>query len=1008
MSMNSDHPKGGYWRSLEALAETPEALAFKHREFPEHASELVLDGVGRRQFLGLMGASTAMAGMGGCVRKPVENIMPFAERPEDLVPGRPMFYASAYQLGASVLGIVVETQDGRPTKIEGNPKHSGSQGATDIWAQASVLDLYDPARSRAPTSRGSESDWSATLSAIQAALEPARRDGGEGLAFVIDTVCSPSLRAQLALLARAFPKARTFQGDSLYPRNQVEAIELLAGPGTRVHYNLERAEVILAADSDFLLTEADHVRLAREWSRKRKLRSPDDRLSRLYVIEPHFTTTGAMADNRVRMKAAWIGPCLAAIAAELTTTHKDVMTIPPGADALVGALGQSTVDADMRKFAAVVAADLVKHRGRGCVMVGERQPAWVHGIGLLINGLLGNFGHMVRWSVEADDPRAEPIEALAEALAKSEIRKVVCLGTNPAYHAPRHLDMKQLLGKSEWLVHAGLYRDETAKLAAWHVPTSHYLESWGDLQAADGAITICQPMILPLHGTRSVLELVAWMASGNELDGYSLVKGHWMQRGGGQLEERTWRRWLHEGLVVGMPRDVQMPSVNGWSTLTDAMASRPAPGKGMEIDFHLDPKLLDGRFANNAWLQELPHPMTKLAWDNAAYVSVATARNLEVENFDVVELSFDGRTLELPVFVAPGQADDTVSVTLGFARGELGPVAKEGVGFDTYVLRSAKHPWFGEGANVRKLGTRHVLANTQDHGTMQPPTYVGMEYPERAIVRETDLSTFRQDPKFAAKGDLMRPEQLKHLFDAPALAGKQQWGMAIDLNSCIACNACVVACQSENNIPIVGKKQVTNGRELHWIRIDRYYRGDLENPTAVVQPMACVHCETAPCETVCPVAATTHSPEGLNDMAYNRCIGTRYCSNNCPYKVRRFNFFNYNLDIDPLLQMGKNPDVTIRFRGVMEKCTYCVQRINQAKISLHIKGEDIVPDGMIHTACEQVCPTEAIVFGDIKQPDSRVSQQKRQSRNYAVLADLNTHPRTTYLARVRNPNPDLA
>lgn len=1036
-----------YWRSL---AEHDGTLAPATDEFPGldavPAPQALVPAtkLARRKFAGLLGASTALAGLTttGCVRKPVEHILPFSKRPEDMIPGQAMYYATAYQVGHSVLGLLVESQDGRPTKVEGNPRHPSSSGATDMWAQGSVLSLYDPDRSRVPHRLGADgkhaaTDWDTISAELGASLKELRNAQGAGLALVIPTIVSPTYRDTLKTFKEKFAKARIFVDDPSAATNAIAGAELLAGPGARPTYHLTGAKLIAAFDADFIGTEFDHVRLQREYADGRAVNGPEDAadMSRLYAIEPHFTITGAQADHRLRARGGEVGPLLAALADEL---FKAGVRLPPGGEGLTAALPKFERKPEQDKFIAALAKDLnaaKAARKPSVIIVGERQPAWVHALGFLINYALGNGNNTLR--MRHDDQAIASdggVAALAAGLADGSITQVICLETNPAYDAPGELGLAEAL-KGKVLLHHGSHVDETGKLATWCLPAAHYLESWGDLEAADSTISIVQPLIAPLHSTayytvRSSLELLAWIATEAEIDGYSMVQGYWRGVLGPMYSDRVWRRWLHDGVVQGVPRDGVAPSPRDIAPLIKELGTVSVDGVGdkMEVNFHLDPKLVDGRFANNGWLQEAPHPMTKLTWDNAAYISIDTARKLGVENCDLLSVTVGGRSLTLAVWIAPGQADDTVSIALGYGR-HIGAVA-EGSGWDGYTLQGAKHPWFIAGAELAKMGGRRMLYSTQDHGSLDPGidpastkddsvgTNPGRGYPARPIVRETSVDGFKADPEFSQKGDLIAKENLKSLWDhnthvdfgPPALTGVQQWGMAIDLNRCTGCTACTVACQAENNIPVVGRAQVANGREMHWIRLDRYYTGPKEAPEAVVQPMLCQHCETAPCENVCPVNATAHSPEGLNDMAYNRCIGTRYCANNCPYKVRRFNFFNFNRDPvndDQLVRMVKNPDVTVRFRGVIEKCSYCVQRIQEAKIQAHTAGENTVKDGVIVTACQQVCPSAAITFGDVADPKSRVSEVKKNVRNYGVLTDLNTRPRTTYLARVRNPNPEL-
>jgi len=1142
-----------YWRSVQRRKTRLNVLGSNQggAEFPPGADELVVEGgASRRKFMGLLGASTALAGLSstGCVRKPVQHIMPFAKRPEDMIPGVPVYYATAYQIGSTVMGLLVESHDGRPTKIEGNPQHSGSQGATDVFAQASILNLYDPERSQAVRSKtisahafgapgqgdqaraevsagicrrlyertiehtksidaatnaaaecerlveergrwniytGADGrevtelslDWNeqvettwvdawSTLTETFADLQPG---GGDGLALVVSGSLSPSYCAAQQRFVQNYPKAKVVVCDPSYPINSIRAAEMAAGEGARYYHNLEQAAVIVAVDSDFLGVDTDHVRLAREYSRKRKIERPGDTsgMNRLYVVEPHLTSTGAQADERLRLRSTDIVDFLAALIIELTETHK--LALPSTSEQFGSVIHtRGSFDARTQRYIAALAEDLAtrvlktapgpsKVTEKVAIIVGERQPALAHGLGFLLSSMLlsatANPPGTLRFSKRLDTVPYDSLASLAEGLERGTIRKVVCLDCNPVYEAPGALGLADKLAKADLLVHAGTHLDETGQIAHWHLPLSHFLEAWGDLEAVDGTVTIQQPLIAPLHDTRSALEILAmllphrdadsggWALSMVEKPSDRLVREHWnneiktgsrLAGAPAELSEQVWRRWLHEGLVSGIPRATDLPRPNRWQGFADIMVGHRVEDAEYEINFHLDPKVFAGEFSNNAWMQELPHPISKLTWDNGAYISAVLAAELGVEDGDNLAIKVGETSIQVPAWIAPGQHDRTVSVTLGYGRRKLGTVA-EGAGFDVNPLRLAEAGWFAGGEVSRGSG-KYELVSTQDYGSLDPDGPEGtpiMNFEPRPIYRETDTAGFAENPEFAALGDLMPVDQLKSpwsrydqathpTLSVPIMAGPHQWGMSIDLNSCISCNACVIACQAENNIPIVGKSEVSNGREMHWIRIDRYYTGSEENPDAVVMPMLCQHCETAPCESVCPVAATVHSPEGLNEMVYNRCIGTRYCGNNCPYKVRRFNFYKYNSDIPLTEQMQKNPDVTIRFRGVIEKCSYCVQRINEAKIEAKVDGRDKVRDGEVITACAQVCPAEAIVFGDISDPNAAVSKLKFSSRNeqyqerkkslrdYAVLQDLLTMPRTTYLARVRNPNPKLA
>lgn len=1027
----------GYWRSIEHRELTQEQQADGWKEFqaglttPDRAplTELVkADTLTRKEHSRLsrrnfMGASAALAGAAtttGCIRKPTEYIVPFSERPEDTIPGQPLFYASAYASGSTVQGVLVESQDGRPTKIEGNANHSGSQGGTDVFAQASILEVYDPDRTRTPLKGAGDSvqstDWPTIRAEIGTLLEEKAKDGGKGLALIVDQTLSPGMRSLIALFQARFGAARVFRSDVTAPVNAATAAELIGGEKARVYHSLAGTNVVFAADSDFLSSETDHVRLATEWAKTRRVSKTTDFMSRLYVVESSLSCTGIMADHRIRSKSADVGGLLVALAKELDALK---VAWPQGAESVVGQLPAPKLSEPHAQFMRAVAKDLADtgNIGKTAVLVGERQPAWVHALGFLINAGLKNANSAAQssmhWSFDSDAINAEPIAELGKALGTS-IDTVLCLGVNPAYDAPADLGLAEKLAAANTL-HFGLYRDQTGHLAKTHVPVSHWLEAWGDLRAADDNVAIQQPLIAPLHDTYSVLEWMGFFASGKMYEGSQLLQDQYAERTENTWSERSWREWLHKGVVQQIPREPVLPQQTGWSKIPEFAKATAVEAGEMEINLHLSPKVMDGRFGNSAWMQELPHPVTKLTWDNAALVAKKTAERLGVGTGDLLKVAVAGGTVTIPAFVAPGQAEDTISIALGYGQ-DWGSVAKD-IGVNAYTLRTTAAPWFFAGS-VTSAGGRHKLVTTQDYGTMKPPVLMGVEYPERPISLEATRKEWEKRPTFVEDVNQIAESGLHHLWDPPKLTGPQQWGMTIDLNTCTGCNACVIACQAENNIPTVGKEQVGNGREMHWMRIDRYFRGSEDDPTAVVQPMLCQHCEAAPCETVCPVAATVHSPEGLNDMAYNRCVGTRYCSNNCPYKVRRFNFFHYNLDVRPgwndddtdgsyLRMMQKNPDVTIRFRGVMEKCTYCVQRINQAKIAAHVAGEDKVADGTFKVACQQACPTQCIEFGDISDPDSLVARSKANSRDYQVLRDLNNTPRTSYLARIRNNNPAM-
>lgn len=982
----SSHDKR-FWRSARDLGHDPALQEQRSHEFPYDLVQAA--NLNRRGFLGITGAAAAALAAAGCVRKPKEKILPFSKRPEDLIPGKPRFYATSALVGAGVLGLLVESQDGRPTKIEGNPKHPMSLGATNAWAQAEVMNLYDPDRTRHPLRQGKTATWKDFDQYASELLAAARQNQGQGLALLLTHHPSPTFASLLTSLQQTLPQARLYHHDACCCWNQVDGAKLVGLSGAHPLYEIDKARVLLMLDADPLGIEGDTVRQARAFAKGRKVQSPSDQMSRLYVVEPFMTITGGAADHRLSLPSSEVASFAYALVAELMARG---VTLPNGAQSVLPAI-QSASRQRYGKWIPALASDLLAQRGASLIMVGERQPPVVHALGHLLNSMLGNVETTVGFWQTQPFIESARLPELVAAIDRGEVQTLIIVGGNPVFDAPADLQLRDKLERVPVRIYHGPLANETAAVCQWHLPASHFLEAWGDFMATDGTASIQQPLIAPLYDTRSSLELLATLAGHPTRNGYELVRGYWQThlKLSGDGFERRWRRWLHDGVIdETLAKPVTSPLV--WEALGPAMQKEPASRDGLELVFAMGSSVYDGRYANNPWLQELPDPTSKLTWDNAACMSPATARALGVRSGDMVELTVQGRALTMAVFEVPGTAEQTVVASLG--HGSIAGRYSRNHGFDTYRLRASDALYFGKGLTVRKTGATYALASTQEHGTMAG----------REIVREASLEQFRNNPAFA---QTHAGPPIESLWERPNQLGGQQWGMSIDLNRCLGCNACVVACQAENNIPVVGKERVENGREMHWLRIDRYFTGSLDDPGMVVQPMACVHCENAPCESVCPVAATVHSSEGLNEMVYNRCIGTRYCSNNCPYKVRRFNFFNYNNEMPQEHRAQKNPDVTVRFRGIMEKCTYCVQRIQSAKISAKVQGSAAIADGAVITACQQACPTQAIVFGDINDPDSAVSRSRHQARDYAVLAELNTKPRTTYLARIRNPNPEL-
>jgi molybdopterin-containing oxidoreductase family iron-sulfur binding subunit len=1055
----SAEPSDHYWRSLEQLAGAPDYKRWLQQEF-EDGADLPPDAVSRRNFMGVVAASVALAGLTSC-RKPVTKILPFAQRPEGFVPGRGELYATTWISGGYGVGTLVTSHDGRPTMIAGNPEHPMSRGGSSVPMIGELLNLYDPARSKAPRQRGAAAgaahgghgEGSAGAATVQdflnawnsqlAVLGGAR---GKGLAILAEPTASPTFHAMVKQVLDVLPEARVHYFAPVNRDAELAGSRLAFGQALDVHYDVKLAQVIACFDHDLLHQGPAALVHARAWGERRRAPATTTDLPRLYVAEPCFTPTGSAADHRFRLRASEVGPALCALGAAL-------LELGATANGVSAELAQALRAHKDHNFAhrgknwiTVLAKDLWANKGRAFVSVGARQPAAVQAAAAAINTLLGSVGSVVQYTSTpaglALDQGAS-LQELTAAMDRGEVRALVCLGTNPVFHAPADLTFQDKLAKVPFSVHLGLHHDETGRACSWHVPQAHALETWGDAIAFDGTASIVQPLIAPLYDGWSDVEMLAKLIDHKTVAGHDLVRETWKTRSqAGDGFDRFFARALHDGVIAGSAAArVAAPPLRG-SDIAGAIAALPRPVAGsasvLEVAFAAHPHLEDGRHANNAWLQETPHPTTKLTWDNAALMSLATAKALAVTLGDMVRITVGGKSLELPVWVAPGHADWSITLELGFGR-DLGPDHRvaQGAGFDVFKLRQSAAMGFALNATASKTGAAYPMATTQDHGTIEGRAL----YRENALIDTKDpdgkpRKGYQNDPGFApAMSPLAKQAKLKGLREADVLeslweersyAGPYQWGMTIDLNACTGCNACVVACVAENNIPVVGKPQVRKGREMHWLRIDRYFTAPLgvkdegsidgvedsktiaaaAEPQMVSQPIPCMQCENAPCESVCPVAATTHSPEGLNDMVYNRCIGTRYCNNNCPYKVRRFNFFDFTGNKSETEKMAMNPDVTVRSRGVMEKCTYCVQRIEGAR-NVAKREQRMIKDGDIVTACAQACPTQAITFGNLADKQSQVAKLKAHPLDYAMLSELNVKPRTSYLARVRNPHPEL-
>jgi molybdopterin-containing oxidoreductase family iron-sulfur binding subunit len=1054
--MNKPTPRGRrFWRSLEERLDASEFRAMLHRDFPDQAAAW-LDPVTRRRFLALLGASLSLAGLTGCgAYRPHEAIVPYVRQPENLVPGRPQYYATAMPLAGTAIGLLVESHEGRPTKIEGNPGHPASLGATDVLSQASVLGLYDPDRSQTPIHNGDIRSWAEAQEELRRQfrkllyMDPdaaaKKKTTGRGLRILTEAVASPTLAAQLNKLMTDFPEARWYEYEPARLDPDVEGARIAFGQALQVRYEFSPADAIVSLDADFLSCGGGQLKYTRDFADRRRIAAGLDpeKMNRLYAIESSPTATGAVADHRLRLQAAEVEGFARVLAAQLGVQG----TLPEISDVMT----KPSEGLDRSKWAKVVADDLQAHAGRSIVVAGPGQPPAVHALAYAINDKLGNNGTTVLFSEPPPSKARQGVAALHELAAELDRGDVECLlilGGNPAYTAPADLQLASRIGKAKLAVHLGQHQDETAAKAHWHIPEAHYLESWGDARAYDGTVSIIQPLIAPLYGGQSAIEALSALADESPRTGYEAVRGYWKERLKPDDFDGFWITALNDGIITGTQADAVRPKLKpDWAKQLKTPPAAPEPNT-YEIIFRLDPTIFDGRFANNGWLQELPKPLSRLTWDNAALVSQKTAGDLKIDPREgprggahgetltrMVEISFaDGRRIKAPLFVLPGHPDGSITLHLGHGRTRGGRVAcpPEGaVGVNAYSVWTSAAPFFESGATVRALDERYTLACVQLHHTMDAAGLLTntfktgdrafaairsdtrREYEEKlktgeywkdrmqGLLPEDDKVS---DEELARRG---QPRRELRLIDLPPFAD-QGWGMAIDLGACVGCGACVVACQAENNSPVVGKEEVTHGREMHWLRIDRYYEGhdDDHLSRAYFQPVPCMQCETAPCEQVCPVGATVHSPDGLNDMVYNRCVGTRYCSNNCPYKVRRFNFLAFADFVTPSLKLLRNPDVTVRSRGVMEKCTYCVQRIREAEIDAQNSGLEW-PDGKLQTACQQACPARAIVYGRIDDKNSKVSKLKESPLNYGLMAELNTRPRTTYLAAIRNPNPAL-
>jgi MoCo/4Fe-4S cofactor protein with predicted Tat translocation signal len=980
-----------YWRSVDELANTEEFQAAVEREFPGSAQEWV-DPVSRRGFMKLMGASMALAGLAGCTKQPDEPIYPYVKAPEDLVLGKPNYFATAHPFVTGAVPVLIKSDEFRPIKVDGNPDHAYNRGSSDVFSQGTLLDLYDPDRSKQVTFRGDGRSWAEFAQALRQKV--VGTGDGSGIYFLSATISSPTLARQWKAVQAAYPKAKLVQYDPAIAGTWL-------AKGSNVQYALSDADVIVSLDADFLSSAAypGFHKLVREYAERRK--QPENGMNRLYAVESMTTTTGLKAEHRLGMRAS---------------------EIPAFAAALAKALGVSGVDApayawtaEQQKFLTALAADLKANAGKSAVLPGLYQDESVAALALAINSALGNVGKTVFVSsepaVSLPSDQLGDFKALVADLNAGKVDWLVILNLNPIYDAPADLNFASAFDKANIVAHLGSHDDETAQISHWNLPSAHYLESWSDARAYDGTVSVVQPMIEPLYGGKSAHDVLQALLDSPLLSAYEAVRVTQRANIKGDFET-GWRKVLHDGWIADTAYDK-----TGSAKAASVKVPAPTPKDSVEIIFRPDPNVYDGRWSNVGWLQELPKPVTNLSWDNAAIVSGATLTKLGLEEDDIVELSVGNGRVKAPVIVAPGHPDNSVTVYLGYGRQFAGRVGS-GAGFNAYLIRNTSAPFNATGAIKKvdgKWGTAITKSHFQDHrgerfGQPAGHTNNSLEADEalgeRGIIRYATLEEFKANPNFAHEGEGHdTPNMGTSLFPNWTYT-ENKWGMSIDMNSCVGCNACIVSCYAENNIAVVGKQQVRIGRNMQWLRIDTYFEGDLAAPRAHFQPMTCQHCENAPCEQVCPVGATVHTPEGINTMVYNRCVGTRYCSNNCPYKVRRFNFLLYSDYETESLKLMRNPDVSVRSRGVMEKCSYCVQRVTAARIAADKENRPI-RDGEVVTACQQACPASAITFGNLNDKSSRVAKLAANQRTYQVLADQNTRPRTTYMAEVLNLNSEL-
>ena len=998
---SSENNEFGYWKSLKDISSEEDYNRFLKQS--DHNED---NGLSRRNFLSLIAASVALAGLEGC-KKPVQKIIPYVEAEIGTIPGIPKYYASTIPWKNNALGVVIENHDERPVKVEGNEKHPSTLGKSNAFSQASTIEMYDPDRARGVKYNGKKVDWSEYLKFAK----NINKGDGKGLAVLMQESSSPTIKSIQNDFETKFPSASWVSYESVNNENLFNGIEKAFSKKLQPIYRLENAQIIVSLGSDFLGVDDNNIYNTRKFAQNRDIVDENSTMNRLYVAESSITSTGSSADHRLNIPQHEMESILAELSYELKKLGLSV-------DA-------NKVKSSNNLWIKAAAEDLMSNRGDSIILGGSQLSPKFHQLIALLNNQLNAPVDYYPLSLSQVSSLAD-FKSLCDDIKNNKIKNLIILGANPVYDSPADFNFGDLLKNVPNSVHLTNILDETSKLCSWNIAMTHYFECWGDAMSYDGFVSIVQPQIMPLFDSKSAIQVLTPLVYSKELSSYDTVKNVWKSDivKSGNFE-REWEKVLHDGLYKNTIIKKEQVRPSSKTSTTQLNNSIKLDDNKFEIVFNASSSVYDGRFANNGWLQEIPKPVTSLTWDNAALISIKVAKKLNIKNGQMIEIKIDNKSIKLPAWITPGQNQKSISLELGYGRefeGRLG----NGVGFNVYPLRTSSNPSYSLNASISVLDETYPLASTQDHHGLEEDQYAAPGFDKLSnnevqsripeLVKQSTLDYYKDNPDWVQKKvEEHKPDKKRSWADHSMYNPEPeydyskgpQWGMSIDLTSCTSCNACSIACQSENNIPVVGKQQVMNGREMHWIRIDNYFAGDPDNPEMSTQSVACVHCELAPCETVCPVAATTHSSDGVNQMTYNRCLGTRYCANNCPYKVRKFNFYNYTRDLPEVVQMAMNPDVSIRFRGVMEKCTYCYQRVSAARISAENENREI-QDGDFQVACQQSCPADAIKFGDINDPNSAVSKAKRRNRDYALLAHLGTAPRTTYLAKIRNQNPKLS